>query len=60
MARYKDPVVAEVKRIRHRISRELWKALKENRLDEVLRRREREADELLRNGKRGVRDAKNR
>jgi hypothetical protein len=39
-----------VKRIRHRISRHLWKALREGRLDEELRRRERETDELLRNG----------
>lgn len=59
MARYKDPVVAEVKRIRHRISRELWKALKEKRLDEVLRRREHHADEILKNGKRSVRAASN-
>jgi hypothetical protein len=50
--------VAEVKKIRHRISRELWKALNEKRLDEVLRCRERHADEVLKNGKRAIRAAR--
>ena len=49
MARRKDATLAELKRIRQRNSLELWKAEKEGRLLEVLRRREREARKTLAN-----------
>lgn len=50
MARTKDAVVEDVRRIRRRISRELAAAWKEGRLLEELRRRGREARKWMRNG----------
>jgi hypothetical protein len=44
MPRYKDPVVAEIKKIRHKISRRLAKAHKEGRLYEEMRAIDREVD----------------
>ncbi|MBI2899859.1 MAG: hypothetical protein HYY17_06725 [Planctomycetes bacterium] len=52
MARHEDPVVADVKRIRRKISRKLAAAMKKGRLYEEILKMDREADEILRNGDR--------
>ncbi len=51
MPRYKDPVVAEIKKIRHKISRRLAKAHKEGRLYEELRAIDREVDREIAQGR---------
>lgn len=48
MARYKDPVVAEIKQIRRKISRRLANALKSGRFYQELCKMDREAEEILR------------
>ena len=59
MARIKDPVVAEVKRIRRKLSKRYAEAYKKGRFYEELLKMEREADEILRNGGRRSRARKN-
>lgn len=48
MARHRDRVVAEVKRIRRKISRRLMAAHRKGRLHEAVRELERKGDQLLR------------
>ncbi len=47
MARHKDPIVAEVKRIRRRISKRLMEADRKGRLHEAMRELERRGEALL-------------
>jgi hypothetical protein len=47
MARYKDPVVAEVKKIRHKISKRLAEAHRKGRLYQELRAIDRHADQVM-------------
>lgn len=55
MARHKDPVVAEIKRIRRKLSKRYAAAYKKGRLYQELLKMEREADAILRNGGRRAR-----
>ena len=48
MARHQDPVVAEVRQVRRKISVRLAKALKAGRFYQELCKMDREADALLR------------
>jgi hypothetical protein len=48
MARHKDPVVAEVKRARRRVSRRLMEADRKGRLREELQAMHRRAEQALR------------
>lgn len=62
MARHKDRVVAEVKRVRRKVSKRLMKAHRQGRLREEVRAFEREGMALLREavGRAAVDRARNR
>ena len=60
MARTKDAAVTEIRKVRRRLSLEMAKALEEGRLDQYMRRMEREVDEWLRNGAKDGRRRKTR
>ena len=60
MARYKDPVVAEIKTIRHKISRRLAEADKKGRLLAELRAIDRRADQVLEEIRRSTRNRRSR
>lgn len=55
MARYKDPVVAEIKKIRRKISKRLADADKKGRLYAELRAMDRHADQVLEEARRSSR-----
>ena len=60
MARTKDAAVTEIRKVRRRLSLEMAKALEEGRLDQYMRRMEREVDGWLRNGAKDGRRRKTR
>ncbi len=60
MAGHKDPVVAQVKRIRRKISRELMTAHRRGKLHEAMRALEREGIEALKEASKRAKPARKR
>lgn len=58
MARYRDPVVAEVKRIRRKLSRRLMQAHRRGKLHEELKALEREGQRAYREAVTGSKNGK--